>query len=619
MTNFVATRQTAPDSLTLGRPTSVDPENYGRLLMEMLPSHPRAHIRLTSIGINKKPSTLRMMAKLADYDGHIAFGETANSYAIGVLPTSYELVGDRKSWASRFMVLDFDRTKPDALLAFVQTLEGLGIYSYLTQGTTGRGSHLIVLFDQWIPQQLAYQVGRALAGMAQEVGLERPELRPSSERAQGMAILLPYRGALRNGFGFNPFLDPNRSLARIHLADTPAIHRTDRAALEQLAITRLTLQPRPERSTALQRSVAVRSPEGDLEARELLQAEFTRVAPVWASGRPIKHRQDLVMGLSAFALRGLGMPRHEVQPMLEAFLKEVGDNEPKRRLDAFARTAAKHERGLLVAWHAYYKEVEVEPPTTSRIVTHGVLAKLAVCLRMLQGRSWNGNSGKSDRCVYAALLELAATYGTEHAEGVLVSVSTRDLAVHANVSRPTLRKAMGRMACSNLVRRHDRGGLDIAGIILLLVQHDASNLTHSSSSTGSVIGGLNEWVSLDTHPAFRRKFLNATAVDVVHVLQSASVPLTLPQINTAVGKNRSKACAKLVSANVIVEDDGRYSCPPDLYKRLDRAAETSGALQAREGQRLQYEDEREANRIAMFKRKLVNTTALRAEEDEWEN
>jgi hypothetical protein len=55
--------------------------------------------------------------------------------------------------------------------------------------------------------------------------------------------------------------------------------------------------------------------------------------------------------------------------------------------------------------------------------------------------------GPTDRHVYRALLDHAAKHGTEHPEGIALSMGARDLAVEARVgSRNTVDKAIKRLA-----------------------------------------------------------------------------------------------------------------------------------------------------------------------------
>ena len=53
--------------------------------------------------------------------------------------------------------------------------------------------------------------------MAEDAGLGVPEIRPSCELGRGSPIFLPYRGALKGGYGYNPLLDPRRDLEPVKL------------------------------------------------------------------------------------------------------------------------------------------------------------------------------------------------------------------------------------------------------------------------------------------------------------------------------------------------------------------------------------------------------------------
>jgi len=111
------------------------------------------------------------------------------------------------------------------------------------------------------------------------------------------------------------------------------------------------------------------------------------------------------------------------------------------------------------------------------------LEALAGVERELWGRSWSGMGELSSRDVLVSLIKLAREHGEKVAAGVRVSVSVRDLALMAAVSKPTAIRAYRRLVAGGLIRKDDAGRKEKeAGGFILLASR--AELYHSDHQEG---------------------------------------------------------------------------------------------------------------------------------------
>jgi hypothetical protein len=172
--------------------------------------------------------------------------------ATGGLPGT--AVGSRGqvSWVA----VDLDEAEPGPLEAFLEDLWGKGIPAYASTGLT-RGFRVYLFFKRPTGQRRAHAIARRLAALAQEAGLGRAEVFPSSpEAGRGKALFLPYFGYLTPSGG-NPLLYPD--LTPVPLERLPRLKRLDpdRNALSRLRLEgiyrRIAQAPKGERHNTLAR------------------------------------------------------------------------------------------------------------------------------------------------------------------------------------------------------------------------------------------------------------------------------------------------------------------------------------------------------------------------------
>ena len=185
------------------------------VLCKLFPGHPDKHIVLKKIVSGKKRAPTRYQgAQIEDYARHLSLKSYKGLGALGLFP-GYRKQGEegqKNRWFVNWIAMDYDGKTPGDLLPLLHWLEEQGIYNYLTHETTGRGAHLYVFFVDPVPQPDAHRALQTIAELSRELGVGVPEIRPSTPYASGAPILLPYRSAGRDGFGYNPLLDPQTFL-----------------------------------------------------------------------------------------------------------------------------------------------------------------------------------------------------------------------------------------------------------------------------------------------------------------------------------------------------------------------------------------------------------------------
>lgn len=121
-------------------------------------------------------------------------------------------------------------------------------------------------------------------------------------------------------------------------------------------------------------------------------------------------------------------------------------------------------------------------------------------------------------------------------------------------------------------------------------------------STPVDVGGLKEWLTLNTHPAFRHARLNKSAVAPLAVLIGTEEPLTRFEIAKRLGKKSRtlrKPLEKLLEYGIVHETLGRYEVVAGWPGALELAAKKSGALLAEQHDKDTYEVQRAVYRVGV--------------------
>lgn len=230
------------------------------------------------------------------------------------------------------------------------------------------------------------------------------------------------------------------------------------------------------------------------------------------------------------------------------------------------------------------------------------------------GIAWEGRSGPTDRHVYDALLELAATYGAASKKGVVVAAAGRPLALLSGTSHRTVIKALKRLCeerkLAKVLKRNTGGG----GATYLLPYPVPQGFTIGTTCVpyGEGLRQLrNPGPTTDReYDKNGRKIVQANR----HLLGRLGKPpaLVIEKVaafkdgatleGLAVALNRRKdnlrrIVAKLLDAGLLESSagpDGLLRLPKKFAWRLQVELEESGCLKAQRMDAARYAEESEA-------------------------
>jgi DNA-binding transcriptional ArsR family regulator len=210
-----------------------------------------------------------------------------------------------------------------------------------------------------------------------------------------------------------------------------------------------------------------------------------------------------------------------------------------------------------------------------------------------------GKAGLTDRDVYVALLNVAWRYGRMIPAGVRVSISVRDLALAAGVSKATASNAINRLMVEELIRRDGRGSGTECGAFVLMVRDEVG---HSSTDLVPLPS-----VPIGRVPRLRWRGLGKTPGAILDALDAYGSS-TLQDLAGYLGKNRPRDLRphirSLLEAEVVECDDDTYRLADDHRQALDEERQIRGELEAERRDRSRYDLEREAYREQLERRKL---------------
>ncbi len=566
--------------------------------------HPAAHIECVSNGAEGKKvvtrhyplSEKRILEHLnsSDANGQKGVGARGVSFTF---PVEGSAGNGKSKWYTNRIVFDFDDLVLDWLSDLAHTLEGNGIYIYLTNGTTGRGAHVHLPLEISIPQHEAYKLAEGCAAFFAEQELPRPELFPSRSHRESKAILLPYRGAASSkhlGYGYNPLLDPTE-LTPIPIQNLAQLNRTSLDDLREFV--KAVSKPAPRVRSKGARRPSTRHSHADPNAA--WHAELERVAPAWQKEK----RQYLTLALSRYGLYDLGLPLEQVQKDVLELARQKGDIEIRERSKAITGTREKMQRGEPVSRNNWYKKAGLEPPGKPA-PSQDVLDLLTALENFLFEHlwQWKRSAALTDLRVLRTLIYVAQQHGILHADGVEVSISRRELAERAGVTLSTANSSTSRLKAKGLVqtqRAAYKGDAD--SVILILPQIDRSNILNvslekrpntrglqSCSSENPYKGGRKSvlskgvWHSIACPVLFSQKGLGMLAGLILDVLIHLGGRAPHAQLAEATGRKRrqlDKPLKRLVDSGLVLREGQEYVLPENLPAALKRAAEVTGALE----------------------------------------
>ncbi|WP_291432214.1 hypothetical protein [Deinococcus sp.] len=564
------------------------------VLRTLFPGHPDQHLCWTHSNPDgsKEIRYRRRGAKNDDYERHLHPDTVPGPGALGVMPG----VSRRGRLVTSWAMLDLDTFTPEALAALRGALDSHELPYLLTTGTTGRGAHLWFLLSEPITLRAAWRAVDFLGRAARHVGVTGLDLRPSQEEGTGSGVLLPYRGADRDGLGVNPLYLPTGE--PVSLDDTPDLPRVDAGVFTALGRRRDVSRflggegprPRPPRRPRLPPLPSVLGPDG---VPERWAAELERVRDLWTEGR----RHHLTLAVSAYGL-ALGLPGEQVQADLMAVIVAAGDPEHQERLTIIERTLERAAQGESLAYRAFYAAAGLDAPGGT---TDAVRERIAVWLDALMTQPWPGKGGKTDRSLWKTLLGLSWRYGVLHPDGVELSVAWTQLLREADIgSEDTLSQGLARLEALGLLQRGRHGEGTKSGSFILLWAN------RSTLTTGGKITP-EEFFGFTTPLRNGRGRLGKRAEQILDLIHWHG-----PQDRRALARHLRTRPADLhdlldqmIDDHLLEEHarDGPLHLAEQLAQHLEARQHRDGTNVARDRQRALIQDRRERYRARYARRR----------------
>lgn len=507
-------------------------------------------------------------------------------------------------WMTSWIALDLDAITPEQAEPLLDDLRSRNLHVYISRGTTGRGCHIWIFVEGQIPQVTAARAVKKLASLAAHRGFPTVECFPLNPCGAGNGIHLPYRGAVLDGFGFNPLLEAD-GLAPVSLLHAASIRRNDPEDIEALL-----LEQRPVMKV---RRVS-RQFTGDPEP--VWYAELERVRRVWQEGV----RTSLSLGVAAFGLF-IGIAPEQVLADLDRLMVDARDEERKWHLGAVHDTISRWQcfqdgsSTERTAFKTFYERAGIEPPFGA-----GVDEKARAFLKRLNLNvphlAWPGRGGETDLSIYRTLLELAGCHGRSTAafDGVEVSVSVRQLAERVRLSVSSVHASLQRLTIAERVSRASKGQGEDSGVLVLM---EVKPNIQSTLVCAEALLTLTRERALPPNPDLQNTVLHASLglpgrTKFVIFSLEREPNLTCTQISKRIqrdSRDTRKTLIALVELGVLQRTNRSYALVPNVVERLNAIADESGANVRAEQLKARHVQDRETRRLALTKPRLAKQPA----------
>jgi hypothetical protein len=256
------------------------------------------------------------------------------------------------------------------------------------------------------------------------------------------------------------------------------------------------------------------------------------------------------------------------------------------------------------------------PCNATRRAASEVLEALEMIEAKLWQLEWRGMGWLSARDVYVTLIKTGRTHGELIPAGVRVSISIRELALGAAVSKRTAHYALKRLKATGLVRADNatRAGTKSGALVLLSnAIKDRANLHHSSTGGGKDSSGatlraprlrwsapLIERVGGEVFRSTIRR-LGKGCGAVIDALERSGGTATLEELAEALHKTRTRdlrrrAVARLEAEKVVECSGDIVVLTHDWIGALNRERGSSGEIAAHRRDMRRYNEQRVAYR-----------------------
>lgn len=548
----------------------MDNASQVQLFQRLLRGDPQRHLRwLRGAQPNeKKIITVRRGPWVQEYEAHLHPDAQAGPNALGLFP-GFPLPGREGLWTD-WAMLDFDSQSPDDLQTLFELLSRQGLQVLANTGSRGRGTHLWFLLRRPISLPQAVASLQFLERVIRALELGKVDRRPQD--GAGAGVVLPYRGALVDGRGVNPFVDYQTG-EELSLQALAEWERQDHRRFTQLGRLRslerfLTGTYRPAGSW----QPRVESVLEERTQEDRWEDELGRLEDLWVEGQ----RHFLVIGATCHGLNCRIDPEGIEQDLM-ALVTRCGDEEASERRRAIQETLRRAKQGKATSASYFYDQAGVEPPTK---VSQEVQDLVVGLLDEMMGAPWPSQRGKSARSLYRALLRLAWHHGRQHPQGVEVSAAWSQLLQEAELgSSATLQGALLHLEGKELLRRGAGSSQGKSGSLVLLAT-ECSTLIMGEKVRG--------YFSLSPHLRNGPARLGKTAEQLLDLLLYHG-PQDLTELAQRMKTRPSDLCkhrdALMLSGIITSGDDHRLHVSPDLEIALDGRYRDDGTYHAREQQR----------------------------------
>ncbi len=241
----------------------------------------------------------------------------------------------------------------------------------------------------------------------------------------------------------------------------------------------------------------------------------------------------------------------------------------------------------------------------------------------LWGRKWKGSPWKTPRSLMVALITEARRHGQKTKAGVKVSISVRQLALSASVSKQALTRSNGaldKLRDAGLIKSVKRSGTKSGAYVLLAptrAKWTHSTTGYASSSSGSTLRAprlrhnkpVYETVDRVAARVATVLRLGKNAEEIIDILENAGETMSVADLATAKGITRlrdlrNRVLPRLEAAGVVECSGDAVKLRPDWLAALNRKREEDQELADYERDKKKYAEESRVFALKLEARKL---------------
>jgi hypothetical protein len=227
-----------------------------------------------------------------------------------------------------------------------------------------------------------------------------------------------------------------------------------------------------------------------------------------------------------------------------------------------------------------------------------VVATVRQILAILEGPSLKGRKAPVARAVLTTFCHVALDHGTHDKEGLLVSLSLREVAEKSGTRLATVcDSAMPYLVDHGFLKWRSKGAGKRRSTFLLRIPRKRNiRSSHAYNVTllereelNRLRGGWSKYASMS-------RVSKACELPLLHLLGSEHQCLTFSELVSRTGRSVSSignSMRSLVGANIVVERErGVYELPTDFWDRFEHVLKASGVTKSERTQKARHEYDR---------------------------